>query len=78
MTYYPSSHGHNQSVINGIGRIGHMAGGASALWDDETMADVFVERATRFIDENAAGPLPVLLFPGYPRPVPPPSLPRQE
>ena len=56
MTYYPSSHGHNQSVINGIGRIGYMAGGASALWDDETMADVFVERATRFIDENAEEP----------------------
>ena len=56
MTYYPSSHGHNQSVINGIGRIGYMAGGASALWDDETMADAFVERATRFIDENAEEP----------------------
>jgi len=56
MTYYPSSHGHNQSVINGIGRIGYMAGGKAALWDDETMADVFVERATRFIDEHAEEP----------------------
>ena len=56
MTYYPSSHGHNQSVINGIGRIGYMAGGEAALWDDETMADVFVERATRFIDENHEEP----------------------
>jgi hypothetical protein len=28
MTYYPSSHGHNNSVINGIGRIGFMKGGA--------------------------------------------------
>ncbi|MDG1050134.1 MAG: arylsulfatase [Planctomycetota bacterium] len=56
MTYYPSSHGHNQSVINGIGRIGTMAGGEAALWDDETMADVFVERATRFIDEHEEEP----------------------
>jgi arylsulfatase A-like enzyme len=43
MTYYRSTHGHNNSVINGIGRIGTMHGGSHALWDDETMADVFVE-----------------------------------
>ena len=49
MTYYPSSHGHNQSVINGIGRIGYQWGGQSALWDDETMADVFVEKSVDFI-----------------------------
>ena len=49
MTYYPSTHGHDHSVINGIGRIGYMAGGKSALWDDETMADVFVEKAKEYI-----------------------------
>lgn len=49
MTYYPSSHGHNNSIINGIGRMGYMAGGKSALWDDETMADVFVEEAKAYI-----------------------------
>lgn len=49
MTYYRSSHGHNHSVINGIGRIGFMKGGRSALWDDETMTDVFVDRARKFI-----------------------------
>ena len=49
MTYYASTHGHNQSVIGGIGRIGQMAGGAAALWDDEGMADVFVEEAREFI-----------------------------
>ena len=41
MTYYQSSHGHNNSVINGIGRIGYQWGGKAALWDDETMADEF-------------------------------------
>lgn len=56
MTYYESSHGHDQSVINGIGRIGYMAGGKSALWNDETMADVFVERAKAFISTNKKGP----------------------
>ncbi|NQZ56440.1 MAG: arylsulfatase [Lentisphaeraceae bacterium] len=49
MTYYQSSHAHNNSVINGIGRIGYMWGGKSALWNDETMADVFVEKAKKYI-----------------------------
>lgn len=49
MTYYPSSHGHNNSVINGIGRIGYQWGGKSALWNDETMADEFVDRAQQYI-----------------------------
>jgi len=49
MTYYRSTHGHNNSVINGIGRIGYMFGGKAALWDDETMADVFVDQAKKYI-----------------------------
>ena len=49
MTYYQSSHGHNNSVINGIGRIGFQWGGKSALWDDETMADEFVKQAKKYI-----------------------------
>ncbi|MDQ8181588.1 arylsulfatase [Pelagicoccus sp. SDUM812005] len=56
MTYYPSTHGHNNSVINGIGRIGYMAGGKSALWDDETMADRFVDEAKAFIARNKSRP----------------------
>ena len=49
MTYYKSSHGHNNSVINGIGRIGYQWGGKAALWNDETMADVFVERSKAWL-----------------------------
>ena len=49
MTYYKSSHGHNNSVINGIGRIGYMWGGKSALWNDEEMSDTFVEKARKYI-----------------------------
>ncbi len=56
MTYYPSSHGHNNSVINGIGRIGYMKGGKQALWDDEAMADVFVDRARTFIEDHREEP----------------------
>ena len=56
MTYYPSTHGHNNSVINGIGRIGYMSGGKAALWDDETMADVFVDETREFIAEHKDEP----------------------
>ncbi len=56
MTYYQSSHGHNHSVINGIGRIGYMAGGKSALWNDETLADEFVKAAKQFIGKNKEKP----------------------
>lgn len=49
MTYYQSSHGHNSSVINGIGRIGYMSGGKTALWNDETMADEFVKQARKYL-----------------------------
>lgn len=56
MTYYPSSHGHNSSVINGIGRIGYMQGGKSALWNDEMMADVLMDETRKFISANKEKP----------------------
>ena len=62
MTYYPSTHGHNSSVINGIGRIGFMSGGKKALWDDETMADEFVNQAKAYIKEKAAGDKSFFLY----------------
>lgn len=55
MTYYQSTHGHNNSVINGIGRIGYMRGGKSALWNDETMADEFTDQARKFIKKQKKG-----------------------
>ena len=56
MTYYQSTHGHNNSVINGIGRIGTMVGGKGALWDDEGMADVFVEKAREYLSQEHERP----------------------
>lgn len=44
------SHGHNQAVVNGIGRIGYMKGGHAARWKDEDMAAVFTKQALAFID----------------------------
>ena len=42
-------HGHNNSIVNGIPRIGYMKGGASAKWVDEHMADTFLIRAQKFV-----------------------------
>jgi arylsulfatase A-like enzyme len=50
------SHGHDQTIINGVSRIGYSSGGKSAQWSDEEMADEYVRRATRFITENKATP----------------------
>lgn len=46
------SHGHNQSIINGIGRIGYMRGGKNALWKDEDLADTFLSKAKEFISDS--------------------------
>lgn len=50
------SHGHNEAVIDGIGRIGFMKGGEAALWKDEDMADVFTKKALKFIEESKDKP----------------------
>lgn len=43
------SQGHNQTIVNGIPRIGYMTGGRAALWTDEGIADTIALKATRFI-----------------------------
>ena len=50
------SHGHDQTIVNGISRIGYMKGGKAALWKDENMADDFTGRAVRFIEQQRARP----------------------
>lgn len=50
------SHGHDQSIINGIARIGYMKGGTAALWKDENIADDFSREAVRFIESVKAQP----------------------
>ncbi len=49
-------HGHDMSIVNGVSRIGYMRGGEVALWVDEDMADVFLEKAVSFVEENKEGP----------------------
>jgi arylsulfatase A-like enzyme len=50
------SHGHDQTIVNGISRIGYMKGGASALWKDEDIADEFTREAVRFIESSKDRP----------------------
>lgn len=49
-------HGHNNSIVNGIPRIGFMKGGEKAKWKDEEMADTFLGKAKRFVHENKNKP----------------------
>lgn len=54
---HPSpNHGHADSIVAGVSRIGFMKGGQAARWNDETMADVFSEKARKFISENKNHP----------------------
>lgn len=50
------SHGHNDSIVNGISRIGFMVGGHQARWTDQTMADVFNAKAAEFIAQSKDKP----------------------
>ncbi|WP_044211078.1 arylsulfatase [Flammeovirga sp. OC4] len=49
-------HGHNNSIVNGIPRIGFMKGGASAKWDDYKMADHFLDKAKQYIQSHKSKP----------------------
>ena len=47
-----SSHGHDQTIVNGIGRIGYMTGGYRARWVDEEITPTFLTVAQQFIQQN--------------------------
>ena len=50
------AHGHNNSIVNGIPRIGYMKGGQKARWKDEDMADYFVDKVKNFVTEHKGAP----------------------
>ena len=50
------SHGHDNTIINGVSRIGWMTGGKRARWIDEDMADVLTAKAISFIERKKASP----------------------
>ena len=42
-------HGHNNTIVNGVPRIGFMKGGESAKWSDIDMADHFLAKVKNYI-----------------------------
>lgn len=48
--------GHNGTIVNGISRIGWMAGGQAARWKDEEMATVLLNKVKSYINQQADKP----------------------
>lgn len=48
--------GHNNSIVNGISRIGWMTGGTNALWKDEDMTENLLAKAQEFVRDNKGKP----------------------
>ena len=53
---YTVKRGEPRSFVNGIPRIGEQKGGKAALWKDDEIADVLVEKVTAFIEQNQKQP----------------------
>lgn len=49
-------HGHDNSIVKGISRIGFMKGGEKARWVDEEMSDTFFGKAREYILSNKDKP----------------------
>nr|WP_320118882.1 arylsulfatase [uncultured Marinifilum sp.] len=49
-------HGHNNSIVNGIPRIGYMKGGEAAKWTDTDMADHFLVKAKDYVRNHKNKP----------------------
>jgi len=50
------SHGHNQTIHNGISRIGYYTGGHTARFRDEDLADEWVKQSNLWIEANQERP----------------------
>lgn len=48
--------GHENTIVNGIGRIGYMSGGNKARWVDEEVSTTFLAKAKMYIEENNKDP----------------------
>ena len=56
MTTMKWHHGHNNSIVNGIPRIGFMKGGDAAKWTDTDMADHFLIKAQNYVKTHKDKP----------------------
>ena len=67
MLRYGLHHGHNNTIVNGISRIGHMKGGEAARWKDEEMAEYFLSEVKGYLDTVGTG-RPFFLYYGLHQP----------
>lgn len=58
--------GHNNTIVNGIGRIGYMTGGHQARWTDEEMPLTFLAKAKEYIEYNQKEPFFLFYTPTEP------------
>jgi arylsulfatase A-like enzyme len=56
ITMRHSDRQHHDTIVNGVPRIGFSRGGKSAIWDDTTMTDVFLDQAKDFITRRKDAP----------------------
>jgi arylsulfatase A-like enzyme len=56
LTVQKPSKGHDNTIVNGISRIGYMSGGKAARWNDENIADDLTARAIQFIEKHKEQP----------------------
>ena len=61
VTVYEGDGAHRATVVNGVGRIGYMKGGKTALWNDHDIAINLVDKALNYIESNKNHPF-FLLF----------------
>ena len=62
----PPSHGHDQTIVNGVSRIGYMTGGEAALWKDDEMSLVFAGEAVAFLERRKDAPFFLYFAPHNP------------
>lgn len=50
------NHGHDHTIVNGVGRIGWKSGGKMTSWVDEEVPFSFLHKAQEFVEENSQQP----------------------
>lgn len=61
VTVYTGDKDHQNTVINGVARIGYMKGGKEAIWDDNNIAFDLLCKAKTFLDKYHEAPFFLLL-----------------
>ncbi len=61
VTVYTGDKDHQNTVINGVARIGYMKGGKAAVWDDNNIAFDLLEKANAFLDKHHKKPFFLML-----------------